>query len=89
MLTAVSGVAVGHVPTHIAFTAGVTSTSVANLHVASAVDEHDVYVDQRSGAFVALTLHPPEATRFRLVALDVNAREIDRIEYQDPWSVDD
>jgi hypothetical protein len=89
MLTGVSGAAVGPVPTHVAFTAGVTTTSVANLRAASAIDEHDVRVDERTGAFVALTLHASDATTFHLVAFDDNGREIDRIDYQDPWSMSD
>ena len=86
MLTGVSGAAVGPVPTSVAFTAGVVTTAVARLRAVSAVDEHDVNVDEGTGAFVAVTLHPPEATSFRLVALDAGGREIDRIDYRDPWS---
>jgi hypothetical protein len=89
MLTGVSGAAVGPVPTHVAFIAGVTTTPVANLRAASAIDEHDVRVDERTGAFVALTLHAPEATTFRLVTFDDTGREIDRVDYQDPWSMSD
>lgn len=87
MLTSVSGAAVGPAPTSVAFIAGVATTAVAGLHVTSVIDEHDVHVDERTGAFVALTLHPPGLTRFRLVALDESARETDRIDYQDPWSI--
>jgi hypothetical protein len=89
MLTHVSGAAVGPTLTNVAFTAGVATTAVAGLRVTSAIEEHDVHVDQRTGAFVVLTLHPPDATKFRLTALDDSAHEIDRIDYQDPWSVGD
>lgn len=85
MLTGTSGAAVGPMPTHVAFVAGVATTAAASLRVASAVEEHDVHVDERTGAFVALTLHAQNATTFRLVALDRRAHEIDRIEYRDPW----
>jgi hypothetical protein len=86
MLTGTSGAAVGPVPTNVAFVAGVATTAVASLRVASAIEEHDVRVDERTGVFVALTLHAPNATTFRLVALDGRAHEIDRIDYRDPWS---
>jgi hypothetical protein len=86
MLTSVSGAAVGSPRTDVAFVAGVATTAVAGLRVTSSVDEHDVHVEEETGAFVALTLHPPERTTFRLAALDQEGREIDRIDYQDPWS---
>lgn len=87
MLTGTSGAAVGPAPTNVAFIAGVATTAVASLRVASAIEEHDVDVDERAGAFVALTLHAPNATTFCLVALDASAHEIDRIDYRDPWSM--
>jgi hypothetical protein len=37
---------------------------VTALHVASAIDEHDVPVDERTGAFVALTVHASPASAF-------------------------
>jgi hypothetical protein len=83
-LTGVSGVAVGPAPTSVAFVAGVAATGVAKVRATSPADEHDVNVDEGTGAFVALTIHTPDATVFRLGALDRNGRELDYVEYQDP-----
>jgi hypothetical protein len=88
MLTGTSGAAVGPARTNIAFTAGVATTAVARLRVRSTIDEHEVHVDERTGIFAALTVHTPHATRYRIVALDPTAREVERIDYQDPWSTD-
>jgi hypothetical protein len=88
-LTGLSGVAVGPAPTSVAFVAGVAATGVANVRATSPADEHDVHVDEGTGAFVALTIHTPEATVFRLSALDRNGKELDHVDYRDPWSRDD
>ena len=71
-----------------AFTAGVVTTEVARLHVRSAVEEHDIEIEERIGAFVALTVHGPEEIAFRLTAYDAAGREIGRVGYRDPWSGD-
>jgi hypothetical protein len=86
MLTGTSGAGLGSAEVMAALTAGVATTAVARMRVSSAVDAHDVRVDERTGAFVALSLHRPEAVRFQLVALDRDGREVDRIDYEDPWS---
>jgi hypothetical protein len=88
-LTGVSGVAVGPAPTSVAFVAGVAAIGVEKVRATSPADEHDVHVDEGSGAFVALTIHTPDATVFRLSALDRSGRELDHIDYQDPWSRDE
>jgi hypothetical protein len=88
-LTGISGVAVGPAPISVAFVAGVAATGVAKVHAMSPADEHDVHVDEGTGAFVALTIHAPDATVFRLTALDPNGNELDRLDYHDPWSRDD
>ncbi len=86
MLTGTSGSAVGDPRTHIAFTAGVVTTDVARLRVTSAIEEHELHVDERTGSFVALTVHEPDATMFRIAAFGPSGQEIDCIEYRDPWS---
>lgn len=62
---------------------------MAVIRATSTTDEHDVDVDEGSGAFVALTVHLPDATEFRLTALDRDAHELDHIDYRDPWSRDE
>jgi hypothetical protein len=70
-----------------AFTAGVVTTEVARLHVRSAVEGHDIEIEERIGAFVALTVHGREEITFRLIAYDADGREIDSVDYRDPWSI--
>lgn len=86
LVTGTSGAAVGADPTHVAFTAGVVTREVTRLRVISAIDDHDVTVEERTGIFVALSIHPPESTSFRLVAFGGNGDELAHVEYQDPWS---
>jgi hypothetical protein len=64
------------------------TTSVADLCVTSPANRHRIEISERSGAFVALTIHRDDATRFRLAALDPAGSEIDRVDYRDPWSRD-
>ena len=89
MMTNITGTSIDGGPRNVAFVAGVATTAVTRLRVESAIEEHDVHVEARTGAFVVLTLHGPDATTFRLVALDASGREIDRIDYRDPWSGSD
>ena len=86
LLTGTSGAAVGTEPTNVAFTAGVVTSQVRRLRVISRRDEHDVCIDNRTGIFVALSLHWPDSTMFRLAAFDGNGEELDHIDYRDPWS---
>ena len=75
MMTGTSGCSVGGGATHIAFTAGVVTTDAARVRVASAIV---------TGAFVALTVHGPDATTFRIAVLGPDGSEIDSMEYRDP-----
>lgn len=86
LLTGTSGAAIGSSSARVAFVAGVVARAVARLHLSSAIEDHEVAIDDGTGAFVALSLQPDDAATFHLVALGPDGAELDRIEYQDPWS---
>jgi hypothetical protein len=68
-----------------AFIAGVVTTAVAQLRVRSELDEHDVDVNEPTGAFVALSIQQPGAPAFTLSALDASGARLDSIEYAAPF----
>jgi hypothetical protein len=82
-VTGFSSVRDGETGRGLGFVAGVCTAAVAVLRARSAVEQHDVLVDPRTGAFVALTVHD-EDVRFTLSALDSSGARIDRLVYDDP-----